>query len=414
MFAGVLALLLAARLASAQTPEPDIGTRLLAEPDVRAALDAARDAEARTLDDQVRLCAVPAPPFAETDRARLLAELLRGSGVEQVRLDRVGNVIGVRPGRAAHPHLVLSAHLDTVFPAGTPVDPVREGDTIRGPGIGDNCRGLAVLVAVARALEAARLSTQGTITFVGTVGEEGLGDLRGVKALFRESLQGQVDAFVAIDGAGVAITNAGVASRRYRVTFRGPGGHSYGAFGVANPVHAVGRTIALLADVEVPRRPRTTFSVGRVGGGTSINAIASEAWMEVDLRSEDPAALGKLVEAFEDQVRRALAAENARWAQAGRLTVELNVVGDRPGGTTARGSPVVVAAEAVTAALDLPVLVREGSTDANLPISLGIPAVTIEGGGSGTGAHTLDETFRTTDAWRGTQRALLLALALVR
>jgi acetylornithine deacetylase/succinyl-diaminopimelate desuccinylase-like protein len=308
--------------------------------------------------------------------------------------------------------VVFSAHLDTVFPEETNVTVTRKGSVLHGPGIGDDCRGLAVLLAIVRALDRASVQTAGTLTFVGTVGEEGLGDLRGVKALFNETLKGQIDRFVSIDGTGLGISHIAVGSRRYRVTFKGPGGHSYGSFGIANPLHALGRAIAAIGDLEVPATPKTTFSVGRVGGGTSVNAIAFEAWMEVDMRSVDEKELHALDGRFQRAVDQALAAENARWKQNSPLTVEKKLVGDRPAGSTPATSAIVEAAVSVTKALGLTATLDEGSTDSNVPMSLDIPAVTIDGGGRGAGSHSLAETFDTTNSWQGTQRALLLAVAL--
>jgi tripeptide aminopeptidase len=391
---------------------PDIGARLMQDAAVRAALETARAGEAGTIDDQIRLCEIPAPPFKEATRAKAYAGAFRAAGLSNVRIDREGNVLGERRGRAARPHLVFSAHLDTVFPEETNVKVTRDGRVLKGPGIGDDCRGLAVLLAVIRALNAAKVTTPGTITFVGTVGEEGLGDLRGVKALFNETLKGQIDRFVSVDGTGLGITHIAVGSNRYRVTFKGPGGHSYGAFGVANPVHALGRAIAGIADLKVPADPKTTFNVGRVGGGTSVNAIAFEAWMEVDMRSIDPSSLQALDSSFHAAVDQAVAAENARWNDKGRVTVEKRLVGDRPAGQTSVTSPIVQAALSVSRALGLKSSLDEGSTDSNIAMSLGIPAITIDGGGRGTGAHALEETFDTTDSWQGTQRAVLLAIAL--
>ena len=409
----VFALALTPSLAAAQAGR-DVGAALMKEASVRAALAAARADEPRTIEDQIRLCEIPAPPFKEAERARAFAEAFRGLGLKNVRIDTAGNVIGERPGRAPRPNVVMSAHLDTVFPEGTDVKVARDGNMLRGPGIGDDCRGLSVVLAIVRALDKANVQTAGTLTFVGTVGEEGLGDLRGVKALFADTLKGQVDRFVSIDGSGTGITHIAVGSRCYRVTFKGPGGHSYSAFGIANPAHALGRAIAAFADVTVPADPKTTFAVGRVGGGTSVNAIPFEAWMEVDMRSSDAAALQALEARFLQAVDAALVAENARWGQTGRLTVDKDLVGNRPAGQTPASSPVVEAAVSVTHALDLTPTLDEGSTDANLPMSVGIPAITIDAGGIGTGAHALEETFDTTDSWKGTQRALLVAIALAR
>lgn len=391
---------------------PDIAARLMQDAAVRAAVDAARADETRTIEDQIRLCEIPAPPFKEAARAKAFAEAFRSVGLTNVRIDREGNVLGERRGRAPRPHLVFSAHLDTVFPEDTNVKVTRDGRVLKGPGIGDDCRGLAVLLAVARAMNAAGVTTPGTITFVGTVGEEGLGDLRGVKTLFNDTLKGQIDRFVSVDGTGLGITHIGVGSFRYRITFKGPGGHSYGAFGIANPVHALGRAIAGISELKVAADPKTTFNVGRVGGGTSVNAIAFEAWMEVDMRSMDPASLKAIDANFHTAVDAALAAENARWNDNGRITVEKRLVGDRPAGQTSATSPIVVAALSVSKALGLSSRLDEGSTDANIAMSLSVPAITIDGGGRGSGAHALEETFDTTDSWQGTQRAVLLAIAL--
>jgi acetylornithine deacetylase/succinyl-diaminopimelate desuccinylase-like protein len=339
---------------------------------------------------------------------------MRAAGLTNVRIDSVGNVLGERPGRTRRPHLVLSAHLDTVFPADVPVSVTRDKNWLRGPGIADDCRGLAVVLAVARALAAGKVKTEGPITFVGTVGEEGLGDLRGVKALYASTLREQNHRFVSVDGDGYAITNVGIGSRRYRVIFRGPGGHSYDNFGRANPVTAIGLAIARLSRLEVPVVPRTTYSVGRIGGGTSVNSIASEAWMEVDLRSSDETALKQLDAGFQASVRGALEEENSRRKSHDALTVAIELVGNRPVGRTDPASPVVETAIAALRALSLPVRLDERSTDANLPMSVGIASIAIGGGGVGRDAHSPRESFDTTDSWRGTQLLTLLAVALAR
>ncbi len=395
-----------------QEAASDIGARLMKDPDVKAAIDAARRNEPQTIEEQVRLCEIPAPPFKEARRAEAYKRAFESLGLKNVRIDKVGNVLGERPGLAARPHLVFSAHLDTVFPEETDVRVKREGTLLRGPGIGDNCRGLAVLLAVIRAMNEAKVQTPGSITFVGDVGEEGLGDLRGVKHLFNEELQGRIDRFVSIDGTGVGITHIAVGSHRYRVAFKGPGGHSYGAFGIANPIHALGRAIAKIGDLQVPKKPKTTFNVGRIGGGTSVNSIAFEAWMEVDMRSADPAALQSVDVGFHKAVDQALAEENERWEGRGRLTMDKDLVGDRPAGRTPETADIVQAAVSVTNALGLPLSLDEGSTDSNVPMNLKIPAVTIDGGGRGTGAHSPGETFDATNSWQGTVRATLLAIAL--
>lgn len=406
----LLVLLQPSTLGTAQTS--DVGA-LAAEPSVRTALDIARRSEEDTIQQQIRLCEIPAPPFGEAKRAAAYAQAMREAGLTNVRIDAEGNVLGERPGRNPRPHLVLSAHLDTVFPAEVSVRVTRDKNLLHGPGIGDDCRGLAVLLAVVRALNAAQVRTDGPITFVGTVGEEGLGDLRGVKALFAGPLR-QSDRFVSVDGDRYGITNVGVGSRRYRVTFRGPGGHSYDNFGRANPVHALGSAIARIARLDVPVTPRTTFSVGRIGGGTSVNAIATEAWMEVDLRSSDAAALSQLEAGFQASVRSALDEENTRRRNHEPLTVDIEQVGNRPAGRTAADSRIVETTTATLNALSLPVRLDEGSTDANLPMSLGIQAITIGGGGVGRDVHSPRESFDTTDSWRGTQLVTLLAVALAR
>ena len=402
-------LLLAAGVCLGQTP-----AELNADPTVRAAMEAARRSEPRTLDLQARLCEIPAPPYQETVRGQELKRLFQELGLRDVRVDAAGNVIGDRPGRTPRPNLVFAAHLDTVFPEGTNVKVTRAGDLLKGPGIGDDCRGLAVLLAVIGALNEAHVETHGTITFVADVGEEGLGDLRGMKSLFFDSLKGQIDKFVSVDGTGLGITHIGVGSNRYKVTFQGPGGHSYGAFGMANPIQAMGRAIAKIDALEVPSRPRTTFNVGRVGGGTSVNAIPFEAWMEVDLRSADPAVLKDLDTRFHAAIQRAVAEENARWNHRGAVNASAELAGVRPAGLTPRDSPMVQTAIAVSRALEIEEALHEGSTDSNVPMNLKIPAITIGGGGTGAGAHSLNETFDAAGSWRGTQRALLLAIALAR
>ena len=387
---------------------------LLNNPAVGAAMEAAKRNESKTLETQVRLCEIPAPPFHEEVRGRELQRLFGELGLKDVRTDRAGNVIGVRPGRAAHPNLVFSAHLDTVFPEGTDVKVKLDGEVLKGPGIGDDCRGLAVMLAVIGALNDGHVETPGTITFVADVGEEGLGDLRGMKSLFYESLKGQIDKFISVDGTGLGITHIGVGSNRYRVTFKGPGGHSFGAFGMANPIQAMGRAIAKIDAFEVPKQPKTTFNVGRVGGGTSVNAIPFEAWMEVDMRSSDPASLKALDDKFNAAVKQAVAEENQRWGNRGPVTAAAELVGVRPAGQTPKNSPIVQTALSVSRAMQIEEALREGSTDSNVPMNLGIPAITISGGGNGTGAHSLNEAFDPKDSWRGTQRALVLAIALAR
>ncbi len=405
----VAALLFAGVVALAQTP-----AEMMKDPTVAAALAAAKQYEPKLLDEQARICQIPAPPFKEEVRGREFERLFRQLGLQNVTVDKVGNVIGTRPGASPRPNLVIAAHLDTVFPEGTDVKVTRHGNVLKGPGIGDDCRGLAVLLSIVRALDHAKVRTRGTITFVANVGEEGLGDLRGVKELFHTTLKDRIDKFISIDGTGLGVTNVGVGSFRYRVSFKGPGGHGYGAFGSANPIHALGRAIAKISDFQVPATPKTTFNVGRTGGGTSVNSIPFEAWMEVDLRSSDVAALKSLDEKFRQAMQEACDEENRRWKDRGKISVSPELVGLRPAGMTPRDSAIVQTALGVSRALGIEEVLREGSTDSNVPMNLGIPALTISGGGRGTGAHSLGEAFDATGSWMGTQRALLLAIALAR
>jgi tripeptide aminopeptidase len=411
-----LALGLALPLA-VQSPAPprhddEAARRLIARTEIAAAVEALKAREPSILDDQVALSEIPAPPFKEAARAEAVRQRFVAAGLADVRVDAIGNVLGVRRGRSPRPHVVIAAHLDTVFPEGTDARVTRTGTVLKGPGIGDDARGLAVLIAVAKALSTPSIQLAGTVTFAATVGEEGLGDIRGARHLVNTELAGTMDAFVSIDGIGLDVTNVGVGSRRYKVTFTGPGGHSYGAFGTANPIHALGRAVAAVSDLTVPSSPRTTFNVGRIGGGTSVNAIPFEAWFEVDLRSADAAALNALDARFKTLIDHAVAAENARWHKPGQVAATLTVVGDRPAGATAESAAIVRAARSATAAIGERLLLREGSTDANAAMYRGIPAITIDGGGSGSGAHALDERFDSTDSWKGTVRAFLLTLLL--
>lgn len=388
--------------------------QLMQAPDVKAALDAAKRNESHFIEEQIRICEIPAPPFHEDARGQELARLFKGLSLENVHIDKAGNVIGTRPGAATHPNLVFEAHLDTVFPEGTNVKVTREGTVLKGPGIGDDCRGLVVMLGVIQALKEANVKTPGTITFVADTGEEGLGDLRGTKNLFNDSLKGQIDKFISVDGTGLSVTNVGVGSYRYRVTFKGPGGHSFGAFGMANPIQAMGRAIAKIDNFEVPSNPKTTFNVGRVGGGTSVNAIPFECWMEVDMRSSDKTSLEAVNTKFKAAVKEAVDEENRRWNNRGPVSASPELVGLRPAGSTPADSPIIQTSLAVSKLFGYDGKLREGSTDSNVPMNLDIPAVTIGGGGNGTGAHSLNETFDTKDSYLGTERALLLAVALAR
>jgi tripeptide aminopeptidase len=388
-------------------------SQIFSTPSVRRAIDYLKAIEPDTISDQIRACEIPAPTFQEQKRAEHFKRRFNELGLKNVRIDAIGNVIGERPGAGAGPTLVLAAHLDTVFPEGTDVKVKRTGSILSGPGIGDDCRGLAVILAVARALNEAKIETEGTILFVANVGEEGLGDLRGVRHLFNNELKGRITHFISVDGTGLEVTNTAVGVVRYRVTFRGPGGHSFGAFGLASPVHALGRAVEKISRFQVPKQPKTTFNVGRIEGGTSVNSIAHTAWMEVDMRSVSAEELQKLEAEFKRVTQEALDEENARGASPDKLTVEMKIVSQRPAGVTPADSPIVKIATAADAALGIKTKLTSGSTDSNIPISLGVPAITIDGGGIGRGSHSLDESFDTTDSHIGTQRALLIVLGII-
>lgn len=405
-----------APIVPARPPAPEFAPVALpdGDPRVRSALAKIRTDDSWLIEQQTSICEVEAPPFKEQRRAADFAARLRALSYANVRIDAEGNVIAERPGDPGEPVVVLSAHLDTVFPEGTDVRVRRSGDTLRGPGIGDDCRGLAVLLGVARALDHAQVRTTGTIIFVGTVGEEGAGNLRGVRHLVDVSLKDRIDYFIAVDGAGLGTTSAAVGSNRYRVTYSGPGGHSYGAFGMPNPMHALGRAIALVSEIQVPTEPKTTFSVGVLRGGTSVNSISESASMDVDLRSESPAALAALDSAVMRALASALAAERARWPRSSvALNVKVDTIGIRPAATQPDTALIVRAALAAGRTLGFSSETGASSTDANLPMSRGIPAITIDGGGIGRGAHSLNESWiATPDAYLGPQWALLITLTL--
>jgi len=387
---------------------------LQSDPRVAAALRHVVAIEPRSQADLVELTEIPAPPFKEARRAARFAELLSEAGLEDVTTDAVGNVIGRRPGRVGERTIALSAHLDTVFPEGTDVTVRFEGDRMYAPGIGDNARGLVVVLGILRALEHAGIGTEDDLLFIGNVGEEGLGDLRGVKHLFREDGPG-IDTLIAVDGGQTdRIVTGGVGSHRYRVTFEGPGGHSWGAFGRANPHHALGRAIALFderAPAVTRSGPKTSYNVGRIGGGTSINSIPFESWMEVDMRSADQAKLDEIDAVFQAAVRQALEEENAARGEGEPLTVDVERVGTRPAAQGDPDSPLVQRAVAATLAYGVEPELRSSSTDANLPLSIGVPAITISRGGIGGDAHAPTEWWENEDGHVAMQIGLLTLLA---
>jgi acetylornithine deacetylase/succinyl-diaminopimelate desuccinylase-like protein len=389
---------------------------LLADVRVRRACRFFEERAEEITEEHAAVCAIPAPPFGERERGEYLALKFRQCGLTDARLDEEGNCVALRRGKSLRPLVVVSAHLDTVFPAGTSFAVRREGGRLFAPGIADDGCGLAALLALARALDEFEIETEGTLLFTGTVGEEGEGNLRGARHLLTAGEWAkQIDAFLSLDGPGVErITNAALASRRYRVRFAGAGGHSWGDFGAANPVHAAGRAIARVISYPAPARPRTTFNVGRVAGGTGVNVIAHEATFDVDLRSESAEELQRLDAFFRRAVREAAAEENAaRRAGVAPLELEMKLIGDRPGGLTSPDSPLVLSAQAATRAVGYQPRLDCSSTDSNIAISLGIPAVTIGAGGASGCSHTTDEWYDPRNRDHGLKRALLLALAAV-
>jgi tripeptide aminopeptidase len=372
----------------------------------------------RLVADIITLTEIPAPPFKEDARAAAYLKLLEQAGLSSVERDAEGNVMGVRRGRGTGPLLAVAAHLDTVFPEGTDVRVKRDGTRLHAPGIGDNSRSLAVILSIIRALDAAKVVTDSDILFIGNVGEEGPGDLRGVRHLFTKGpYRDRIKLFVSIDGVGDGdhIVNGAVGSRRYRATFKGPGGHSYGAFGLVNPAFALGHAAAALARVTVPTSPKTTFNIGVMGGGTSVNSIPADVWMDIDLRSEDPAALAKLEAEFKAAMEAGVAAENAaRSTRLGRIDLGLTLIGNRPAGATPLDSPIAQTAAAVVRHVGRTPTFGASSTDSNIPISLGIPAITVDSGGQGARAHALDEWIdvEKTASLVGVRSALLLVAAL--
>lgn len=415
----VVTVLVVVDAASAQTPDAVV-RRIRSGDGYRVAsgfLDRDYDRFVREL---ITLTEIPAPPFKERVRAAAYLELLKDAGLAAVEQDDEGNVMGVwrGSGPAGGPMLAVLAHLDTVFPEGTAVKVKKTGTRLEAPGIGDDTRGLAVMLSVVRAMRAAGLTTRDDILFVGNVGEEGEGDLRGVKYLLSKGrYKARIRQFVSIDGAGEqrAVVTGAVGSLRYRVAFKGPGGHSYGAFGVVNPAFAMGDAIQRFSKIAVPAHPKTTFNVGVVGGGASVNAIPADVFMDVDMRSESPAELKRLDTAFRQLVADAVAAENsARSSAQGRITADLKLIGDRPSGATAADSMLVQTTAAVIRAFGATPSFTASSTDANFPISLGIPAITIATGGDGGRAHALDEwtDVDKSAAVKGAEVVLTLLLAV--
>ena len=324
-------------------------------------------------EEHATICRIPSPPFGERERAEYLVEKFRKLGLNDARVDEEGNCVALRPGNSSSPLLVVSAHLDTVFPPGTDYTVRREAGKLFAPGIADDGCGLAAIIALAQALEACSIETEGSLLFVGTVGEEGEGNLRGVRYLFQTSeWANRIDAFISFDGPGVErIPHAALGSRRYRVVLRGTGGHSWGDFGAANPVHAMGRAVARLASYPAPVDPRTTFNVGRIEGGASVNVIPREATMDVDLRSASAEELRRLDAFFRRAVRESVDDENgARRMGDPPLELDLKLIGDRPSGETSPDALIVRLAEEATRFFGYQTRLDRSSTDSNISTSL--------------------------------------------
>jgi acetylornithine deacetylase/succinyl-diaminopimelate desuccinylase-like protein len=379
-----------------------------------ASLDAGHDA---FVEEIVELTEIPAPPFKEAVRAKAVAEKFRAIGLKDVTIDAEGNVLGLRPGSdPALPMVAIAAHLDTVFPEGTPIKVRREGTKLFAPGVGDDTRGVAALLAYARALDAGKITTRAPILFVADVGEEGRGDLRGVRYLFTKgAMKDRIGAFISVDGGGDSrVTHAGVGSKRYHVVFKGPGGHSYGAFGIVNPMAAMSSAVSELYKIELPASPRTTYAASVTGGGTSVNAIPDEVFIDIDMRSESAAALADLEKRFLGIVQASVAGENsARSTRFGAISADPQVIGDRPAGATPDNAALVQSTAAAIRAFGLTPGFGASSTDANLPMSLGIPAITVGSGGGGGRGHSLDEWIDVAkpESLRGLSVGLLTLIA---
>ena len=394
-------------------------SRLAALPELRSALQWFRDQEAEFARWQMELARIPAPPFGETARAEWVGEQFRALGIKEVAKDKIGNVFGLRKGRKEST-VSVSAHLDTVFPANTPLNIRQQGTKLYGPGISDNAAGITALLAVAAAVENFDLPHDASLLFIGNVGEEGEGDLRGMRHIFSDSQwKDSISASLVIDGAGTdTVVAEALGSRRFEVIVRGPGGHSWSDFGAPNPIVVLGRAIHLFAQTRVSSSPKTTFNIGVIRGGTSVNSIPESASMRVDIRSSSPAEIDRLDLELRRAIDQAIQEEEIRSAQRrdpsqySGLAAEMVPIGNRPGGELDLSSRTVRIAKAVDAYLGNTAHIQRASTDANIPISMGREAIAIGAGGNGGGAHTLQEWFDPAGRSLGLTRILLIALAL--
>lgn len=387
--------------------------KFLKKSKIKAAFERIALLDPTTLKRHIELTEIEAPPFKEARRAKVFADYFKTLGMDSVWIDTEGNVLGLLQGSEGNRTVALDAHLDTVFPEGTEVKVRIENDTLYAPGIGDDTRGLSMLLTLLETIKTEQIQPKDNLLFVGSVGEEGLGDLRGVKHLFRTGGP-RIDAWIAIDGGAIGrVNNKGLGSYRYRITFSGPGGHSWGAFGLANPHHALGQAITnfvQMADAYTSKGPKTSYNVGVISGGTSINSIPFESVMEIDIRSVDPARLDVMESLLEDAVNQALLDQNQRKRRGPELTVKIDKIGNRPSGELSDQLPLVQRTLAATQAFGVTPYLTRGSTNSNIPIAKGIPAVTIGRGGDGGNAHSLDEWWTNKEGHKAIQLALLILL----
>ncbi len=383
---------------------------------VKAAFEFIKAQKEQTTADLITLTEVLAPPFMEDEKGKVFAKMLEEAGIDSIWTDKVGNVIGLRKGTSGEPGYVgIDAHLDVVFPEGTDVTVQKVGDTLKAPGIGDDTRALAMLVSMLKAMNKTDIKTGKDVLIVGSVGEEGLGDLRGMKYIFNESGL-DIDSWIAIDGGSMGrISNAGLGSKRYKLEIKGKGGHSWGAFGLANPHHALGKAIDMFSeaawDYTSGDIPKTSFNVGRIGGGTSVNSIPFESWAEIDMRAIDPKNLDEIEAILLNSVEKAIKAYNASGVE-GEVTYEMTKIGDRPSGELPGTLPLVQRTMAATQYFGVAPSLGRGSTNINIPVSKGIPAVCIGRGGQGGGAHSLHEWYLNDEPGdESIQLALLVTLA---
>lgn len=389
--------------------------KLTASETIKAAIEAAKRDDEKTLADQIAITEVEAPPFHEDVRAKDMVRRFEELGLKAT-IDEEGNVLARRAGTGNGPTLVLAAHLDTVFPAGTNPKVRKEGDRYLAPGISDDARGLAVILQVLRTLQEFKVETVGDILFVCSVGEEGNGDLRGSKYLFNKSGI-QIDGFISVDGVNVnRVLRGATGSKRYRVHYDGPGGHSWNAFGTPSAIHAIGRAIAKISDIQTKTDPKTTFTCGTIHGGTTVNSIAAHVEMELDMRSAGASELDELEAQILPIFEQAAKDENARWGYKDEDGVKLTLepIGHRPGGSQSDDVSVLQAARGAMAALDIPLYSYAfASTDHNIAVNKGVPATTLGGGGREGFNHNVKEWYEPVDAYQGPQLAMLTSLVLV-